>query len=46
MLRRLYPVRTFFVKEIMKIDLDYINFVLINDKAQSYPEMPYKKSGI
>ena len=33
-LRRLYPVRTFFVKEVMGIDLAYINAVLINEQAK------------
>jgi len=35
-------VRTFFVKEVMRLDLDYINAVLINEQRQNYPEMPYK----
>lgn len=36
-LARLYPVRTYFVKEVMRVDLDYIDSVLLGESARNYP---------
>ena len=34
MLHRLYPVRTYFVQQVMRVDLNYINAILLNEQAQ------------
>jgi hypothetical protein len=33
-LHRLYPVRTYYVQQVMRVDLNYINAILLNEQAQ------------